>query len=267
MLPNISLGRFLNNNSVIHKIDPRIKLLFNFIFILLTFFTKSYLAFAFLFAVAFMIIRLTKIPLKLYLKNLRSILFFILITFMINIFFVEGAEIFRIGILKISAEGLNVSFIAALRLILLLLTSSVLLFVTPMSELTLALEKILTPLKFFRVNVRDIATIITISLRFVPILLEEADKIVMAQKARGADINSGNILKRAKSLSNILIPLFVSAFRRAEDLSLAMESRCYDYDCVKTKMKSLNIKTIDIMSVFVIIIISIIVVWCNLNIY
>ena len=265
MISDISLGRFVNTGSIIHKIDPRIKLIFNFILALLTFFSNSYISFALLYAVMFFIIIFTKIPLNLYFKSLRSILFFILITFFINTFFLDGTVIFKFGFLKITYEGLKISIIASLKLILLILMSSLLLFVTSIKDLTRGIEKLMAPLKLFRINVRDFATIITLSLRFIPILMEETDKIITAQRARGAKINSGSLYKRAKGLSNILVPLLVASFKRADELAISMETRCYSYECKKTKMNVLKIKTIDIMSIFVIILISLIVLWLNFN--
>lgn len=265
MLSNILLGNFINTKSIVHKIDPRIKLIFNFIFVLLIFFSKSYVSLSILFFLIITIICFTKIPFKVYLKNLKGIIFFILITFFINAFFLDGTPIFKIGFLKVTYEGLNISLIASIKLILLVLISTTLLFVTSNSDLTLALEKLMAPLKIFKINVRDFATIITISLKFIPILLEETNKLIIAHKVRGSDINSGSIFKKAKKLSNILVPLFVSSFKRADDLYIAMESRCYNYDCKKTRMKTLKVKSIDIMSIFVIIIISLIVLFFNMQ--
>ena len=265
MLSDIKLGQFLNTNSIIHKIDPRLKLLFNAIFVILIFFSRSYISFLSIFLALFIVICLSKIPFKLYLNGLKSILFFILITFIVNVFFIDGRTLFQIGFIKVTYEGLNISAFAALKLFLLLLTSTTLLFVTSMSDLALGLEKILSPLKIFKVNVRDFSTMITISLRFIPIFIDETNKIITAQKLRGADFDSRNVLKKAKLWSNIFVPLFVSSLKKADDLYLAMESRCYSYDCLKTKMKDLKFKNIDIMSFFVIIIVSIIVMWINYN--
>ena len=263
MLSDVKLGQFINTKSVIHKIDPRLKLLFNAIFVILIFFSKSYISFLSIFLTLFVVICLAKIPFKLYLNSLKSILFFILITFIVNVFFIDGKPLLQIGFLKVTYEGLNISAFAILKLFLLILTSTTLLFVTSMPDLALGLEKILSPLKIFKINVRDISTMITISLRFIPIFIDETDKIITAQKLRGANFNSGNIFKRAKLFVNIFVPLFVSSLKKADDLYLAMESRCYSYDCFKTKMKDLKFKNIDIMSVFVIIIVSIIIMWVN----
>lgn len=265
MLSNILLGNFINTKSIIHKIDPRIKLIFNFIFVLLIFLSKSYVSFFILFFSVITIIYFTKISFKVYLKSLKAIIFFILITFFINAFFLDGTPIFKLGFLKITYEGLNISAIASIKLILLALISTTVLFVTSNSDLTLALEKLMAPLKFFKINVRDFATIITISLKFIPVLLEETNKLIIAHKARDSDINSGNIYQKAKKFSNILVTLFISSFKRADDLYVAMESRCYNFECKKTRMKTLKIKSIDIMSIFVIIIISLTVLFFNMQ--
>lgn len=227
MLGNITIGQYFPSNSVIHRMDARVKLVIMTVLIVFTFIAKSVPAALLIAAVSFVIMLITKIPVRMFLRSLKAIWFLVILTAILNMFYINGRVLWSLGPISITYEGVRMSCFIALRLVCLIILSSVLTFTTTPTELTGAIESLLSPLKIFGVRVHELAMLMTIALRFVPTLLEEADKIMSAQKARGADLESGGILTRAKALIPILIPLFVSAFRRAYDLALAMECRCY----------------------------------------
>ena len=227
MLGNITIGQYFPSNSVVHRMDARVKLVILTVLIVFTFIAKSVPAALLIAAVTFVIMLITKIPVRMFLRSLKAIWFLVILTAILNMFYINGRVLWSLGPVSITYEGVRMSCFIALRLVCLIILSSVLTFTTTPTELTGGIESLLSPLKIFGVRVHELAMLMTIALRFVPTLLEEADKIMSAQKARGADLESGGILTRAKALIPILIPLFVSAFRRAYDLALAMECRCY----------------------------------------
>ena len=240
MLRDITLGQYYPVDSVIHRLDPRTKLLGTLLFIISLFCMDSAWGYGLAALFLAMTIRLSKVPLKFMVRGLEAVLVLLLISVSFNLFLTPGREIFRLGFLKITWEGLRTAVFMAVRLIFLVLGSSVMTLTTTPNELTDGLEKGLGFLKKVGVPVHEVAMMMSIALRFIPILIEEADKIMKAQMARGADFESGNIVQRAKSMVPLLVPLFISAFRRATDLAMAMEARCYRGGEGRTKMKPLR---------------------------
>lgn len=240
MISDVTLGQYFPAPSPLHKADPRLKICLTVFTIVLIFVARNFFSLAAAVLYIGLGIGLSKIPLKMYLKSLKPILFLIVFTAVLNIFYGTGEPLVQWGWLKITKNGLINSLFVSLRIILLILTSSILTFTTSPTQLTDAIERLLKPLAKLHVPVHEFAMMMTIALRFVPTLLEETDKIMSAQKARGADMESGGIIQRIKALVPVLIPLFVSAFRRAYDLATAMESRCYHGGEGRTKMKVLK---------------------------
>ncbi|MBQ1991644.1 MAG: energy-coupling factor transporter transmembrane protein EcfT, partial [Clostridia bacterium] len=249
MIKDITLGQFFPGNSIIHRLDPRVKILLIVAFIVILFLTSNFISLAFMTVTVFAIMLLTKIPVKMYFKGLKSIIFILIFTSVLNIFYGTGEPLWQFGFLKITLAGINRAIFVTVRIIALILTSSVLTYTTSPTDLTDALERLMKPLTIFHIKVHEIAMMMTIALRFVPTLLEETDKIMNAQKSRGADMESGGIIKRVKAMVPILVPLFVSAFNRAYELAVAMECRCYRGGNGRTRMKTLNITKKDIIAV------------------
>lgn len=264
MIRDITLGQYLPFNSILHRLDSRIKLIIMFIMIAEIFFTLNYIVLTIITLFSFIIIMLSKVPVKIYLKSLKMIFIVIIFTAGLNLFYGNGPPIFEFGIIKITEAGINSSIFVSVRLISLVIVSSALTFTTLPTDLTDAFERIMKPLKFFKINVSEIAMMMTIALRFVPTLLEETDKIMNAQKSRGADIESGGLIQRIKALVPILVPLFVSSFRRAYDLAMAMECRCYQSGNIRTRMKVLKIKKIDIYALGLVLVLCIVLISLNI---
>ena len=240
MLKDITIGQYFPGKSVVHKLDPRFKIIITGIFIAMLFSADSFIAMAV--GIVFLIVSflLSKIPLKLMLKSIKPIVPIIIFTSVLNIFFLDGVVLFKLGFLKVTYEGLRTSAFMIIRIIALIMGSSLLTYTTSPITLTDAIERLLSPLKRVKLPVHELAMMMTIALRFIPTLIEETDKIMSAQKARGADMESGSLLQRAKALTPILIPLFVSAFRRAEELAVAMECRCYQGGDGRTRLRQLH---------------------------
>ncbi len=264
MLKDITIGQYFPGKSVIHSLDPRFKIIITGIFISMLFAANSFIALGI--GVVFLLLAflLSKIPLKLMLKSLKPIIPIIIFTSVLNIFFITGVPLFKLGFIKITRDGLELSAFMIIRIVALIMGSSLLTYTTSPITLTDAIERLLSPLKKIKVPVHELAMMMTIALRFIPTLIEETDKIISAQKARGADMESGNLLQRAKAMTPILIPLFVSAFRRAEELALAMECRCYQGGDGRTRLKQLhstaadfNALTVSVFFLNVVIIINI----------
>ena len=246
---DITLGQFFPTDSVIHRLDPRVKIVSLMAYIILIFCTFNYYALALTAAAAIFIVLLSRVPIKMYLKSLKVIIVIVIITSILNLFYGQGTPIFQWGIIKVTWAGINNAIFVCLRIVCLLLLSSALTFTTSPTDLTDALERLLKPLTIFHVKVHEIAMMMTIALRFVPTLLEETDKIMAAQKARGADMESGNIVVRIRAMVPVLIPLFISAFRRAYELAVAMECRCYQGGEGRTRMKQLHMTGRDYASI------------------
>lgn len=240
MIRDITLGQYYPVDSVLHRMDPRTKLFGTMVYIISLFMANSiwcYVAATVFMAVA---IRLSKVPFKFMVKGLKAILFLLLISVSFNLFLTDGRELFRLGFLRVTWEGLQLAGFMALRLVYLVIGSSVMTLTTTPNELTDGLEKSLGFLNKVKVPVHEISMMMSIALRFIPILIEETDKIMKAQTARGADFESGNLVQKAKNMVPLLVPLFISAFRRATDLAMAMEARCYHGGEGRSKMKPLH---------------------------
>lgn len=241
MLRDITIGQYYPTGSFIHQLDPRTKLLLTFMYIFLLFVVQGFLGFSVVAVFLGIVVKVSKVPLKYILKGLKSIFIIMAFTLIINIFFIRtGTKIVEWGFIIITDEGLYNAAFMIVRLFLLIIGSSLMTLTTSPIQLTDGLEHLLSPLKKIKVPAHEIAMMMTIALRFIPILLEETDKIMKAQLARGADFETGGIIKKAKNLIPLLVPLFVSAFRRADDLAMAMEARCYRGDVNRTKMKQLK---------------------------
>lgn len=262
MLKDITIGQFYPGNSLVHKLDPRLKIIIMLIYIISLFFVNTYIPYAFIAIYLLIIIKAADIPIKIVLKGIRPLKWILIITFVINLFFIQGEEIFRIAFLSITREGLHTALKMAIRLVLLVMGTSLLTLTTSPIEMTDGLEELLNPLKKIKVPAHEIAMMMTIALRFIPTLIEETDKIMKAQMARGADFESGNILNRAKNLVPLLVPLFINSFRRADDLATAMESRCYRGGDGRTKFKELKLKKADYLTfIFNILFFVVIILW------
>ena len=245
MLRDITIGQYYPAESVIHKLDPRTKLMATLVYILSLFLFRNVAGFA---AVTFwllLVIRMSKVPFGYMVKGLKAIVIILVITVVFNLFLTPGETLISFWKLRITEEGLRNAVFMTVRLIYLILGSSILTLTTTPNQLTDGLEKSLKPLNKIHVPVHEIAMMMSIALRFIPTLIEETDKIMKAQLARGADFESGNLVKKAKAMVPLLVPLFISAFRRANDLALAMEARCYHGGEGRTKMKPLKYKRVD----------------------
>ena len=243
MLREVTLGQYYPVDSVIHRLDPRVKLLSTLLYMLSLFLVKSWSAY--LLAV---LLLLSKVPFRFMTKGLRGMLFLLLLSVSFNLFLTPGEVIWHFYFLKLTREGVRIASMMAARLILLVLGSSLMTLTTTPNQLTDGLEKGLSILKLLHVPVHEIAMMMSIALRFIPILVEETDKIMKAQMARGADFESGGMFQRAKAMVPILVPLFVSAFRRANELATAMEARCYRGGEGRTKMKPLRYEKRDFLA-------------------
>ncbi len=249
MLKNITIGQYYAGDSLIHKLDPRTKFVITLAFIIFIFFIKTYLGYLALAAFMAITILLSSVPFIYILRGLKPLIAFILLTFIINVFFTSGETVvFRLWFITITWEGLNLAIFMALRLVFLLVCTSILTLTTPPTALTDGLESLMMPLTKINFPAHELAMMMTIALRFIPTLMDEADKIIKAQTARGADFTTGSLANRAKNIIPILIPLFVSAFRRAGELANAMESRCYRGGEGRTHLKQLKVSSIDYMA-------------------
>lgn len=245
MLRDITLGQYYQTESVIHRLDPRVKLAGTLLFIISLFFFRNFIGYLVAALLLALVIGLSHVPFRFMVKGMRAVVFLLLITVVFNLFLTPGEALVSIWKLTITKEGLATAVTMAVRLTMLIIGSSVMTLTTTPNNLTDGLEKGLRPLKLFKVPVHEVAMMMSIALRFIPILLEETDKIMKAQIARGADFESGNLIRRAKALVPLLVPLFISAFRRANDLAMAMEARCYRGGDGRTKMKPLIYKRRD----------------------
>src|SRR5690554_1006616 len=249
MLKDITIGQYFPGTSIIHKLDPRVKIVIVAMFIASLFFVTSFWPYILVVAFIGTIISVAKLPLKFIIKGLKPLMFIILITFAINLFLTKGEVLFEIGPLTITKEGLRQSVFMALRLVFLITGTSLLTLTTSPIALTDGIERLLSPFKKIGLPAHELAMMMTIALRFIPTLLEETDKIMKAQMARGADFESGNIINRAKNLVPLLVPLFINAFRRADELAIAMEARCYRGGEHRTRLNELKLNRQDILAI------------------
>lgn len=245
-LKDITLGQYFPGNTVIHRLDPRTKLLFTILYIVALFSAKGGLAYAVLFVTLCACIAVSKIRPKTILRGMKPILFIIILTAVLNIFYTPGDPIWQWKFLKITVEGLWAAFFMVLRISFLITCTFMLTYTTSPIMLTDGLEKLLGPLKKVHVPVHELSMMMSIALRFIPTLIEETDKIMSAQKARGADFDTGNLFQKAKALVPLLVPLFISAFRRADELATAMECRCYHGGEGRTRLRQLRFQGSDI---------------------
>ena len=240
MIRDITIGQYYPAESAIHKLDPRVKIVSTLLYLISLFLFRSIPGYLVATIFLFGCIGISKVPLKFILKGLKPIFILLLITVLFNLFLTSGGNVLlHVWIFKITEEGLRTAVYMAIRLIYLIIGSSLMTLTTTPNDLTDGLETLLGPLKKLHVPVHEISMMMSIALRFIPILLEETDKIMKAQMARGADFEHGNLIQRAKNLVPLLVPLFISAFRRANDLAMAMEARCYRGGEGRTKMKPL----------------------------
>ena len=249
MIRDITIGQYYPVESVVHRLDPRTKLFGTLIYIISLFFADNLLCYVAATVFLAVAVRASRVPFKFIVRGLKAIVFLLLISISFNLFLTNGQVIFRIGFLKVTHEGLRLAVFMGLRLMYLVMT----LTTTP-NQLTDGLERSLGWLNHIHVPVHEISMMMSIALRFIPILIEETDKIMKAQMARGADFESGNLVQRAKSMIPILVPLFVSAFRRATDLAMAMEARCYRGGSGRTKMKPLHYEGRDRVSYLILLV-------------
>lgn len=243
---DVTIGQFFPGDSLVHRLDPRTKIILTFAFIISLFFVDTFSAYAGYALYIFGVLSIAKIPPKIVLRGMKSLALIILITMILNIFMIDGEPLFHIGRWTATVEGLRFALFMVLRIVFLVMGSSLLTLTTSPIRLTDGLEKIMGPLKYLRVPVHELAMMMTIALRFIPTLMEETDKIMKAQKARGADFETGGILTRAKNLIPILVPLFINAFRRADELAGAMEARLYRGGEGRTKLHELHYTRLDL---------------------
>ena len=246
MIRDITLGQYYPGNSFIHRLDPRVKILATVFYIVALFVVADFIGFAVAFIELAVIIAVSRVPLRFILRGLKPVFLILAFTFLINMFMVKGEPLVTLGFLTITREGLRTAVFMAVRLILLIIGASLLTLTTKPISLTDGMEALLSPFKRFGLPAHELAMMMTIALRFIPTLLEETDKIMKAQQARGADFESGNLIRRAKALIPILVPLFISAFRIAQDLAMAMEARCYGGNIQITRMNGMKLKSRDI---------------------
>lgn len=240
MLRDITLGQYYQTDSVIHRLDPRVKLAATVFFIISLFVFDGIAGYTVAAVFLAIVIRLSRVPFRFMVKGMKAIVFLLLITVLFNLFLTPGEPLVSLWRLTITREGVRLAVFLAIRLCFLIIGSSVMTLTTTPNQLTDGMERLLRPLRRIKVPVHEVAMMMSIALRFIPILMEETDKIMKAQMARCADFESGNIIKKAKSLVPLLVPLFISAFRRANDLAMAMEARCYRGGDNRTKMKPLH---------------------------
>ena len=249
MLKDITIGQHYPTQSLIHKLDSRVKLVATFIFMVSLFIINKFWPYSIVIISLLGIIKLSKIPFRYILKGLKPLRWIILFTFVINIFFLPGENpVWSFGFLKVTQEGISQAIFMAIRLTLLVLGTSMLTLTTSPMDLTDGIERLLSPFNKVGLPVHELAMMMTIALRFIPTLLDETDKIMKAQMSRGADFESKNLIDRAKNLVPLLVPLFVSAFRRADELGTAMEARCYRGGYNRTKMKQSILTKADYIS-------------------
>lgn len=237
MLKDITLGQFFPGDTLAHKLDPRTKLLVTVFYVVALFTAKSYIAYGLLILTLIVAVRISRVGAKALFKGLKPVLFIIAFTALLNLFYTPGTELCHFWIFRITIEGVRAAITMMLRITLLIMGTFLLTYTTSPIRLTDGLESLLGPLKKIKVPVHELAMMMSIALRFIPTLIEETDKIMSAQKARGADFETGSLIQRAKALLPVLVPLFVSAFRRADELAVAMESRCYHGGEGRTSMK------------------------------
>ncbi len=249
MISNVTIGQYYPGSSLIHRLDARMKIVLILLMMISVFFCKNFIALGVCFAVTLAVVLISKISIKSILKGLKPIIIIVIFTSLLNLFYGSGEPILKLGFIKITENGLINALFMSSRVILLVINGLMLTYTTTPTSLTDAIESLLKPLHIlFKLDIHSLAMTMTIALRFIPTLIEEVDKIMSAQKSRGADMESGNIVKRVKAVVPVLIPLFVSSFRRANELAYAMECRCYRGGEGRTKMKKMRLTALDYSS-------------------
>ncbi|MFT8314767.1 MAG: energy-coupling factor transporter transmembrane protein EcfT [Clostridium sp.] len=262
MLKDITIGQYVPADSFVHKLDPRIKIILSIIYIINLFLIDQYFGYVFVIIFTAITILVSKIQLRYIYKGLKPIFILLIITAIMNILMTPGQSlVFKYGIIKVYKEGLNIAGFMVLRLVFLIVGTSLLTLTTSPIELTDGLEKLMSPLKKVGISSHDLAMMMTIALRFIPTLIDETDKIMKAQMARGADFESGNLLQRSKNLIPVLVPLFISSFRRADELAMAMEARCYRGGEGRTRMKILKFHSRDGIAILVTAMLVVVSIW------
>ena len=266
MIRDITIGQYYPADSVLHRLDPRVKLVGTLTFLISLFLFNNLIGYVVAGLFLATMIKVSKVPFSFIVRGLRTIVILMLFTVVFNLFLTDGTVLWQWKFIKITREGIETAVFMALRLTFLIIGSSIMTLTTTPNQLTDGLERLLSPLKVIKVPVHEIAMMMSIALRFIPILMEETDKIMKAQIARGADFESGNLIQKVKSMIPLLVPLFVSAFRRANDLAMAMEARCYHGGEGRTQMKPLIYKKNDYIGyVLIVIYLAISIVWLILG--
>jgi energy-coupling factor transport system permease protein len=247
---NVSIGQYLPFDTFIHRLDPRVKIITSFLFIITIFFVDTFLEYIPFVALVIIMVSVGKIPVKSLVRSIKPLIYILLITGLINLFTTPGETLFNLGPLTATVEGLHKTLFMLIRLILIVLATSLLTYTTSPMELTFGLEKLFSPWKRFGFPAGELAMMVSISLRFIPTLFQEAEKIKMAQMARGADFESGNIINRAKNMIPLLVPLFINAFNRSDDLATAMEARLYRIGRDRTRLNEIYMKRTDYICLF-----------------
>jgi len=261
MIRDITIGQYYPAKSILHKLDPRVKLVVTFLYLISLFMCKSIIGYVIATVFLVMIVKLSRVPFTYIIKGIRPIIMLLMLTVVFNLFLTrQGDVLFSKWIITITVGGLKTAIYMAIRLIYLILGSSIMTFTTTPNELTDGIEKLFGPLQKIHLPVHEMAMIMSIALRFIPILLDETDRIMKAQLARGADFENGNLIQRAKNMIPILVPLFVSAFRRASDLAMAMEARGYHGGAGRTKMKPLKYERRDYIA-YIIVVVYVAIIW------
>ncbi len=255
-MTNIALGQYYPSSSVMHRLDPRMKIIIAIAYIVSSFLCKNTFSFALLFISAFALILLSKIPIKIVLRSIKAIIFIMVFTAVLNVFWTKGGEdelLLSWAFINIYTSGIYNAVFIVVRIVAMIIGTSIFLtYTTTPIQLTDAIERLLSPLKAVHVPVHEFAMMMTIALRFIPTIIEETEKIMAAQKARGADFTNGSIAKRAKALIPVLIPLFISAFRRAGELATAMTCRCYRGGKGRTRLNVLHLSARDFVALFIV---------------
>ena len=251
MLKDVTLGQYFPGDTVVHRLDPRTKLILVVVYIVALFCAKSWVSYALMALFLIVCMGLSRIRLGVIVKGLKPLLFIIVLTGLLNMFYTPGRELVHFWIFTITYEGLRNAIFMISRIVMLIFGTFLLTYTTSPIALTDAMELLMSPLKRIKVPVHELSMMMCIALRFIPTLISETDKIISAQKARGADFESGNLLRRAKALIPILVPLFISAFRRADELAVAMESRCYQGGKGRTRMKQLRMQRRDYIALLI----------------
>ncbi len=251
MVRDITIGQYFPGKSLLHKMDARVKIVLTLAFLVVIFLCKNFWSLGLMAAFLFGGVCISGVPFKMLFKSLRGILLIIILTGVLNLFYATGGNVLLdLGIAQITDKGVYTAIFMAVRISCLIIASSLMTYTTTPTMLTDAIERLLSPLKIFKIQVNTLAMMMTLALRFIPTLIEEIDKIMNAQKARGADLESGNLIERAKALVPILVPLFVSSFRRAYELAFAMECRCYTGSNNRTRMKQMKLSVLDLFFFF-----------------